>query len=86
MSLESSSNSNATTTETETPAEDVIHEGVQNLLQGSSLKDYNKNYLETFGQNSLMARASAAEMLALLDPANKATCIALIMRKEESYR
>ncbi|GMH43697.1 hypothetical protein BSKO_11619 [Bryopsis sp. KO-2023] len=60
-------------------AEEVIQEGVQDLLQGASLEQYNKAYLEQNGNKSLLARATAAEMQALLNPKQKPESVKLIM-------
>lgn len=71
--------SESSSSDSTSPAATVIQENVQKLLEGSSLLDYNEEYLRKYGENDLVARSSAAEMLALLKPDEKPRSVQLIM-------
>ncbi len=60
---------------------EVINSEVQELLAGKSLAEYNEGFLEEHGSDSLLHRAAAAEMMALLDPKSKAKAVQVILKR-----
>lgn len=60
---------------------EVINSEVQQLLAGKSLAEYNEGFLEQHGSDSLLYRAAAAEMMALLDPNSKAKAVQVILKR-----
>ncbi|CAL8463644.1 g3178 [Coccomyxa elongata] len=60
---------------------EVINSEVQQLLAGKSLAEYNQGFLEQHGSDSLLHRAAAAEMMALLDPNSKAKAVQVIVKR-----
>lgn len=60
---------------------EVIDTEVQQLLAGKSLAEYNDSFLEQHGSDSLLHRAAAAEMMALLDPKSKPKAVQVILKR-----
>lgn len=85
-SASTTNTSEPSTSDGTSPADTVIQESVQKLLEGSSLLDYNEEYLKKYGQSDLVARSSAAEMLALLSPDEKHRSVKLIMEEGTKIR
>lgn len=60
---------------------EVIEGEVQQLLGGKSLARHNDAFLERHGTESLLHRAAAAEMMALLEPQSKPKAVQVILKR-----
>ena len=64
-------------------AEEVVREEITKLLAGSSLQQYNQQWTAEHAGSSLRHRASAAEMMALLDSSQSQAAAGLLLESSK---
>ena len=66
-----------------TPAGEVLKEGIDALLQGRTVHQFNQDYMERESASSILHRVVGIEMLMILDPEHKAAHAESFLKSEE---
>ena len=65
-----------------TPAGEVLKEGIDALLQGRTVYQYNQDYMEQESASSILHKIVGIEMLMILDPEHKAAHAESFLKSE----